>query len=388
MLIGAAPEDIREHYRQKHWVRIKERVEDSVFKSCIRTKNLVISGDDDNREIYKIMAEKRRSNVYKELLDDLPIEDMSNLTHETTPVMIEEVFEMDDKLSNESDSIPKATSRAKPTQTGYHLFVLVHGYQATSIDMQEIKNHIAMIVPNSTFLWSESNEGKGTEGWIEEMGENLAEEVNQFFEDEEDVGDEVTKITFIGHSMGGIIIRWALPHLLKYRKMMHGFCSLSSPHLGYATCKNKLIKVGLWVMQTWSKNTSIQQLSMTDSKEIADTLMYKISNFKGMKWFKHIVLFSSVQDGYVTFDSARIQIFKNTCTQDLNSQGGSYIEMATNIFKGVSNNTTVTRVDVNFWINEKSVDNLIGRKAHVLFLNNTGFLTMFTNRFKETLFDA
>ena len=130
--------------------------------------------------------------------------------------------------------------------------------------------------------------------------------------------------------------------------MMHGFCSLSSPHLGYATCKNKLIKVGLWVMQTWNKNTSIQQLSMTDSKEIADTFMYKISNFKGMKWFKHIVLFSSVQDGYVTFDSARIQIFKNTCTQDLNSQGGSYIEMATNIFKGVSNNTTVTRVDVNF----------------------------------------
>ena len=160
---------------------------------------------------------------------------------------------------------------------------------------------------------------------------------------------------------------------------MHGFWTLSSPHLGYATWKSKLVKVGLWVMQTWSKNTSIQQLSMTDSKEISDTFMYKISKFKGMKWFKHIVLFSSVQDGYVTFDSARIQIFKNTSTQDLNSQGSSYIQMATNIFKGISSQTTVTRVDVNFWINEKSVDHLIGRKAHVLFLTNTGFLTMFTN---------
>lgn len=237
MLIGAAPEQIREHFRDKHWVRIKERVEDSVFKSCIKTKNLVISGDEDNREIYKIMAEKRRSNVYKELLDDLPIEDMSNLTHETTPVMIEEVFELEGKSTVESDLIPKATSRAKQSQTGYHLFVLVHGYQATSIDMQEIKNHIAMVVPNSTFLWSEANEGKGTEGWIEEMGENLADEVKLFFEDDEDVGEEVTKITFIGHSMGGIIIRWALPHLYKYRKMMHGFWTLSSPHLGYATCK-------------------------------------------------------------------------------------------------------------------------------------------------------
>lgn len=42
---------------------------------------------------------------------------------------------------------------------------------------------------------------------IEGMGKNLAEEIFDFFEDEEDVGSQVTKITFIGHSMGGIIIR-------------------------------------------------------------------------------------------------------------------------------------------------------------------------------------
>jgi len=51
-------------------------------------------------------------------------------------------------------------------------------------------------------------------------------------------------------------------------------------------------------------------------------------------------------------------------------------------------NSTVTRVDVNFCITEKSIDNYIGRKAHILFLSNTGFLTMFTNRFKESFFDA
>jgi len=39
------------------------------------------------------------------------------------------------------------------------------------------------------------------------MGKNLAEEVFEFFDDDDDVGEEVTKITFIGHSMGGIIIR-------------------------------------------------------------------------------------------------------------------------------------------------------------------------------------
>lgn len=39
------------------------------------------------------------------------------------------------------------------------------------------------------------------------MGENLAAEIIQYFEDEENCADEITKISFIGHSMGGIIIR-------------------------------------------------------------------------------------------------------------------------------------------------------------------------------------
>lgn len=168
--------------------------------------------------------------------------------------------------------------------------------------------------------------------------------------------------------------------------MFHGYCSLSSPHLGYASCKSKLTNLGLWAFQTWKKKDSLEQLSMKDSKNIEDTFMYKISKFNGLKWFKHVMLFSSVQDGYVAFDSARIQIFKNTSLYDP-KQENHYINMAENIFAGMKN-TTITRVDVNFSITEKSIDHYIGRKAHILFLSNTGFLTMFVNRFKETLFDT
>jgi hypothetical protein len=165
------------------------------------------------------------------------------------------------------------------------------------------------------------------------MGKNLAEEIFDFFEDEDDVGDQVTKISFIGHSMGGIIIRCALPKLAQFKKMMHGYCSLSSPHLGYASCKSKMVKIGLWAMQAFNKPESIKQLSMADAKNIKDTFMFKISQYDGMQWFKHIMLFSSVQDGYVTFDSARIQIFKNTTLYDTANQGNDYIEMATNILE-------------------------------------------------------
>ena len=133
--------------------------------------------------------------------------------------------------------------------------------------------------------------------------------------------------------MGGVIIRSALPHLKGYRKMFHGFCTLSSPHLGYAACKSKMIKFGLWAFQTWKKQKSIEQLSMKDAANIEDTFMYQLSKFKGIKWFKHVMLFSSIQDGYVTFDSSRIQIFKNTNLYDPVKES-QYIKMATNIFNG------------------------------------------------------
>jgi alpha-beta hydrolase superfamily lysophospholipase len=41
------------------------------------------------------------------------------------------------------------------------------------------------------------------------------------------------KISFIGHSMGGVIIRSALLHLKAFRDKFSVFISLSSPHLGY-----------------------------------------------------------------------------------------------------------------------------------------------------------
>ena len=60
-----------------------------------------------------------------------------------------------------------------------HLFVLVHGYQATGNDMQIFKNHLQAQVPDALYLISRSNE-KLTESSIETLGLNLADEIKQF----------------------------------------------------------------------------------------------------------------------------------------------------------------------------------------------------------------
>ena len=55
----------------------------------------------------------------------------------------------------------------------------------------------------------------------------------------------IPKICMVGHSMGGLIIRSALPRLEKYKKHFHSLITLSSPHLGYNYSSSKLVDVGL-----------------------------------------------------------------------------------------------------------------------------------------------
>lgn len=80
-------------------------------------------------------------------------------------------------------------------------------------------------------LLSTSNENK-TDGDIMEMGQRLATEVKLYVHNQcADV--KLNKVSFIGHSLGGLIIRAALPYLAEFSDKFFTYISLSSPHLGY-----------------------------------------------------------------------------------------------------------------------------------------------------------
>ena len=76
------------------------------------------------------------------------------------------------------------------------------------------------------------------------MGERLANEVIQFIR-ESCPGANLSRLTFIGHSLGGLIIRAALPHLQMFKEKMYGYLSLCSPHLGYMYKSSKLFNAGM-----------------------------------------------------------------------------------------------------------------------------------------------
>ena len=136
----------------------------------------------------------------------------------------------------------------------------------------------------------------------------------------------------------------------------------------------------MWFLNNINHSKVISQLSMKDSEKPKDCALYKLSEHSGMEFFKHLILVSSYQDHFAPYDSARIQI-SSDAAQD-QSKGNEYINMAENLL-GKDGLETVYRLDVNFNIEETNLDTIMGRKAHILFLENHELLTMIITRYKS-----
>ena len=84
------------------------------------------------------------------------------------------------------------------------------------------------------------------------MGEKLAKEITEYIE-EWCPTTALGRISFIGHSMGGLIIRASLKHLTELKEKMHLYISLSTPHLGYMYNSNRIVDAGIWLLKKWRK---------------------------------------------------------------------------------------------------------------------------------------
>jgi len=103
----------------------------------------------------------------------------------------------------------KISELARQNSKDTHLIVLVHGFQGNSEDLRLFRNNISLLFPTAIFLNSSSNE-ENTNANIEDLGYNLANEINNFISSNYESIEGVSKISFIGHSLGGVIIRTAI----------------------------------------------------------------------------------------------------------------------------------------------------------------------------------
>ncbi|XP_044474605.1 uncharacterized protein LOC123202666 isoform X3 [Mangifera indica] len=259
------------------------------------------------------------------------------------------------------------------------IVVFVHGFQGHHLDLRLIRNQWLLIDPKIEFLMSEVNQER-TSGDLREMGLRLAKEVIAFIKKKMDKvsrsdGLRDIKLSFVGHSLGNIILRTALAEgvMEPYLRYLHTYVSISGPHLGYLYSSNSLFNSGLWLLKKLKNTQCIHQLTFTDTPDLQNTFFYKLSKQKTLEYFRHIILLSSPQDGYVPYHSARIELCP-AASWDYSKKGKVFLEMLNNCLDQIrapsSEQRVFMRCDVNFDTTAygKNLNTIIGRTAHIEFL--------------------
>jgi pimeloyl-ACP methyl ester carboxylesterase len=261
--------------------------------------------------------------------------------------------------------VPNPQVISSPVHRSRHLIILVHGYLGSSIDVKMLQDTISNIFPKGLFLLSRCNEGK-TDGSILEMGGRLAEEVKEFIRSYSSI--HIDRISFIGHSLGGLIIRAALPRLSSIKERFYSYLSLACPHLGCANNESFLIDAGMWVLCKIKQSTVLMQLALKDEKDVKQSTIFRLAKADGLGWFVKVLFFSSSQDSYVPFYSARAEVPVGA------AQDSVEFQMVDALLRSIHG--SFHRINTIFNINSMEVGNLIGRSAHVMFLDNLQFLNI------------
>lgn len=260
---------------------------------------------------------------------------------------------------------------------GLHLVICVHGLDGNSADLRLVRTYLELGLPtvNFEFLMSERNQGETFDDF-ETMTDRLVSEITYHIEV---YGLKPSKISFIGHSLGNIIIRSALarPEMKPYLNQLYTFLSLSGPHLGTLYNNSGLVNMGMWFMQKWKKSGSLLQLALKDTIDVRQSFLYRLSKQPGLEYFQNVLLFGSSQDRYVPLHSARIELCK-AALKDTSPQGVAYREMVANLLQPIISKPGVVflRYDVHHAL-PSSANSLIGRAAHIAVLDSELFIEKF-----------
>ncbi|XP_051467737.1 protein FAM135B [Apus apus] len=261
-------------------------------------------------------------------------------------------------------------------EDGIHLVVCVHGLDGNSADLRLVKTFIELGLPGGKldFLMSERNQ-TDTFADFDTMTDRLLDEIIQHIQL---YNLSISRISFIGHSLGNVIIRSVLtrPRFRYYLNKLHTFLSLSGPHLGTLYNNSTLVSTGLWLMQKLKKSGSLLQLTFRDHADLRKCFLYQLSQKTGLQYFKNVVLVASPQDRYVPFHSARIEMCKNA-VKDRHT-GPVYAEMINNLLQPLigAKDCTLIRHNV-FHALPNTANTLIGRAAHIAVLDSELFLEKF-----------
>lgn len=265
------------------------------------------------------------------------------------------------------DSLPK-TSRNRRLP-GVHLVVCAHGLQGNQFDLRLYRIFLTLTLPQVrfSFLMASSNQAD-TFCDFNLMTDRLLEEV---LEHVRDMATPPSKVSFIGHSLGSIIVRSLVtrPEFAFLLPKLHLYISICGPHLG-TKYQNGIVSVGMWAVRKWYNSKSLLQLSLKDAPNSSDSFLYHLSEAPSLEYFRHVVLLASPQDKYVPYHSAKIA----TLSRDAAFLSSVSLRIMHNILEPLRKaHVNVVRLSVEHAI-PTSANSVIGRAAHIAMLDNEIFI--------------
>lgn len=171
-------------------------------------------------------------------------------------------------------SRPSQNNTRNFTDVGNHVLFLCHGMNGNFEDMNVFRANISTLRPELlviNILTIEDNTGI----CLDQLGQMLAKEVEGWLDDM--AKGSVVKISFLGFSMGGLIIRSALPYLQEYKSRFFSLITFGSPHLGMGYSQSVLISLGMKFYSSFKNYMSIKQIMLQDHKDPFQAFLFKLS---------------------------------------------------------------------------------------------------------------
>ena len=172
-----------------------------------------------------------------------------------------------------------------------HIVFILHGYKANPQDMKKVMDLITLTYPHVKCILLHKCYSNAVQSLsyladqvVEEILLNLKSIKNQC------KGQTIQRISFIAHSIGGLVFRLAICNssLLPYQPFFHLFLSLNVPHLGLMFA-NLTTEVGARLIQRFTESIQMSELLLRDHKDLRQTTIYKLASNNGILFWREFI---------------------------------------------------------------------------------------------------
>ncbi|CAI2384977.1 unnamed protein product [Moneuplotes crassus] len=378
-LIKSHPFIAKKCLEAKYWEKLNKSIENRFIQDT-NPYTIFYGGSKSKEEIKTKNQRKRYENFSrKETWRGLPFQ--NSYDSYNCPVMIEQ--ELESELSDDSASDTSSDGQINEENQNDHLVFLLHGYKGKSEDMSNMRNSILKKYPETRVYSCKSMSGIDynlCKNGILSLAKLVAREMRDEIERVQEMG-RFGKISMIAHSLGGLVFRASLKYLKKWIDLderLNMFITMGTPHCGYVHTSSSLLSTGMWFAEKFSKNPIISQIRLSDTKLIKDCFLYKLSGDINISCFSKIIFIGSFQDTYAPLESALVQYSSRL---EKGSKSGTVIRIQDKILANISDNS-FTRVKLDCLSQRKStLDNYIGREAHIEFIDNVEVTKMVVSKY-------